>query len=239
MKKLFLSLFIMFLITLFSSAQDRPLNILVVTGGHSFEHQQFFAMFDSFKGMTYREAPHPEADELLKSEEINNYDVLVFYDMPHKIDEDTKEAFIRLLENGKPMVFLHHSLASYPDWTEFTNIIGGKYFQKATPGHSASTYKHDLEVQVIIVNKNHPITRNMNDFVIHDEVYGNFLVLPRCTPLLKTTNPLSSPVIGWTNRYKNARIVYLQSGHDHMAYENPNFRKLVYRSILWVANKLR
>jgi len=238
MKNLITILFMISSFVISSSAQNDPLKILVITGGHSFEHQQFFTMFDSFKGITYREAVHPEADELLRSDRIKNYDVLVFYDMPHKIDEDTKKAFIRLLEQGKPMVFLHHSLASYPEWPEFTKIIGGKYFEKATPEHGASTYKHDVDVPVIIVNKNNPITLNMNDFVIHDEVYGNFLVLPRCTPLLRTTNPLSSPVIGWTNQYKNSRIVYLQGGHDHQAYENPNYRKLVYRSILWVAHKL-
>ncbi len=239
MKQVILILFSAFSIIFQSSAQNRPLEILIVTGGHSFERKPFFEIFDSFKDIRYREAAHPDADALIRSKKIKKYDVLVFYDMPKEIDEDTKNAFINLLANGKPMVFLHHSLASYPEWPEFTKILGGKYFEKATPGHGASTYKHDEKVQVTIVNKNHPITREMNDFTLHDEVYGNFLVLPRCTPLIKTTNPLSSPVIGWTNKYKDAMIVYLQPGHDHLAYKNPNYRKLVHRSILWVSGNLK
>jgi len=38
-----------------------------------------------------------------------------------------KDAYIKLLKNGKPMIFLHHSLVSYQHWPEFTRIIGGKY----------------------------------------------------------------------------------------------------------------
>jgi type 1 glutamine amidotransferase len=30
-------------------------------------------------------------------------------------------------------------------------------------------------------------------------------------------------------------VVYLILGHDHFAYENPNFRELVARSIRWTA----
>jgi type 1 glutamine amidotransferase len=219
-------------------SQDKPLNVLVITGGHDFEHKQFFEMFDGFKGISYVESKHPEADKLIRSKEINNFDILVFYDMPKEIDTETKNAFLQLLKKGKNMVFLHHSLASYPDWPEFTQILGGKYLEKATATHGPSSYKHDVEVPVSIINKKHPITFNMNDFTIHDEVYGNFLVIPNVTPLLITTHPESSPVIGWTNQYKKARIVYLQSGHDHYAYENANYRKLVYRSILWVSGKL-
>jgi len=218
--------------------QNQQLNVLVVTGGHDFERESFFKMFDGFEGIVYRESKHPDADELIKSKEIDAFDVLVFYDMPKTIGDDTKKAFIKLLKKGKSMVFLHHSLASYPDWPEYTAILGGKYFEKATSTHGPSSYKHDVEVPVIIVDKDHPITRDMNDFTIYDEVYGNYLVIPQAKPLLKTTHPESSPVVGWTNHYKNARIVYLQSGHDHYAYENTNYSKLVYRSILWVSGKL-
>lgn len=233
-----LILFLVFSFFFISSAKCQSLRVLVVTGGHDFERKPFFKMFDGFKDIEYRETIHPDADQLIRSKEIEAYDVIVFYDMPKKIDESTKKAFLKLLSNGMPMVFLHHSLASYPDWPEFTKIPGGKYFEKATSTHEPSSYKHDVEVPVNIVNKDHPITRNMKNFTIHDEVYGNFLVLPQCMPLLKTTHPESTPVIGWTNHYKNARIVYLQSGHDHSAFDNQNYQKLVYRSILWVSGKL-
>ena len=51
--------------------------------------------------------------------------------------------------------------------------------------------------------------------------------------LLFTDDPKSMRSIAWTRRYKNARVFCFQSGHDHNAYENPNFRLVVSRGIQW------
>jgi hypothetical protein len=87
---------------------------------------------------------------------------------------------------------------------------------------------------VHVVDKKHPLTRGVDDFMIHDEVYGNFRVLPTVSPLLTTTHPESSDTIAWTNKYGDSRIVYIQLGHDHHAYEDPNFRILLKQAIDWV-----
>ena len=202
--------------------------VLIVTGGHDFEREAFFQMFEEMPGIDYQEVIHPEANLLYDSTLMDEFDVLLFYDMAKKIDDSQKTAFIQLLEQGKGMVFLHHSLASYQAWAEFEKIIGGRYEE------GSSTYKHDLEVPVSIVSEDHPVTRGVNDFVIFDEVYGNFKVLPGAQALLKTTHPESGEVIGWTNQYGTSRIVYLQLGHDHHAYENPDYRRLVKQAIDWV-----
>ena len=55
------------------------------------------------------------------------------------------------------------------------------------------------------------------------------------TPLLTTTEPTSSKTICWTHNYGQSRVVYLELGHDHVAYANPNYVKLLSQSIQWVA----
>jgi len=208
-------------------------NILIVTGGHDFEREAFFQMFDEMPGIDYQELMHPDANHIYDSPRINAYDVLLFYDMAKEIEDAHKSAFIKLLEQGKGMVFLHHSLASYQTWDEFEKIIGGRYLESG-PEQERSTYQHDVEFTVQVARKNHPVTRGLKDFVIHDEVYGNFKVLPGVQSLLTTTHPESGDVIGWTNQYGESRIVYLQLGHDHHAYENPDFLRLVRQAIDWV-----
>ena len=34
-----------------------------------------------------------------------------------------------------------------------------------------------------------------------------------------------------------SRVVYLQLSHDHKAYENPNYQKLVAQAIRWTAKR--
>jgi len=217
-----------------ASAQNK---ILIITGGHNFEEKEFYNMFDSFANMEYDTISQPSANELLLTDEAAQYNCLVFYDMYNIITENQKSAYLKLLDNGMGMVFLHHSLVSYQDWPLFEKIIGGKYHRKASRGQGASTYQHDVDFIIEVVDSNHPITNGMTEFNIHDEVYGGFSVASHVHPLLKTNHPQSSSTIGWYHIYRNSRIVYIQPGHDHHAYNNHNYRRIVQNAIDWVQMK--
>ena len=207
--------------------------LLIFTGGQEFEREAFFDIFEDMPDVDYQEVIHPKASPIFDSTLIDHFDVLLFYDMVQEIDDVQKAAFLNVLKEGKALVFLHHSLVSYQEWDEFERIIGGRYVL-ANKDQDSSTYRHDVEIPVMLADKDHPITSGMNNFIIHDEVYGKFKVLPIVHPLLKTTHPESGEIIGWTNEYGLSRIVYLQLGHDHYAFENPNYRRLLKQAIDWV-----
>ncbi len=211
--------------------------ILVITGGHDFEEKEFYEMFDSFQRIEYDTISHPKVNLLLESSEVKKYSCLVFYDMVQDISENQKKAMIELLGEGMGMLFLHHALVSYQSWPEFEKIIGGKYYLQATDDYQASTYRHDIDLNVeIVIGKDaNPITKGINSFIIHDEVYGGFSVGDHVIPLISTDHPESSPTIAWWHKYKNARVVYIQLGHDHWAYENNNYRLLLQRAIHFVS----
>lgn len=206
--------------------------IMIITGGHEFEREPFFDMFREMPGVEYQELIHPGVNGLYNSPLMEQFDVLLFYDMYQEIDDVQKAAFIKLLEKGKGVVFLHHSLASYQAWDEFEKIIGGRYIESGTD-QETSTYQHDVEFTVQVADENHPITKGIKDFVIHDEVYGNFRVRPEVQPILETSHPESGAIIGWTNYYGKSRIVYIQPGHDHHGYENPDFQRLLKQALDW------
>ncbi|MDB6033900.1 MAG: ThuA protein, partial [Verrucomicrobiales bacterium] len=80
----------------------------------------------------------------------------------------------------------------------------------------------------------HPITAGSKDFKMHDEIYKRFRVRPGVTPLLTTDHPESGKPLMWARNQGKSRLVYLQLGHDQSAYNDPNYRTLVSRSIKWV-----
>ena len=234
---------ILIFVTMTSSYQcneNSKIKVMIVTGGHDFERDAFFNMFDSFDEIEYREVVHPEANQIYASSMIDSVDVLVFYDMVQEISTQQKKDLLDLLTRGKSLLFLHHSLVSYQEWDEFMHILGGRYHINTenvdTSLTPESTYKHDVQVPVTIVDKKHDITKGIDNFVIHDETYDGFSVSADVYPLLTTTEETSGDIIGWLNHYKNSWIVYLQLGHDHHAYENPNYRRLVRQSIQWLAH---
>ena len=235
--KRFASLLILSILILVSiSASAKKLNILIVTGGHDFDRQSFFEMFDSFQAISYTELKHPEANLQLGTIDPKTFDAVVFYDMPKSISEPEKESYFKLLKLGKGLVFLHHSLCSYQQWNEYRDIVGGKYHEEKN-STATSTYQHDVNFTVEIASPKNPVTKGIKDFEILDEVYGNTEVLPGVTPLLFANHPQSSKIIGWTHNVENSRIVYIQPGHDKNSYSNPNYQRLVRQAIAFVAIK--
>ena len=76
-------LYILILILFTSCTDNSPMKkqVLIVTGGHNFERESFFQIFDDLPEIEYFEVEHPEANDIYTSEKIDRYDVIVFYDM--------------------------------------------------------------------------------------------------------------------------------------------------------------
>ncbi|HTL55752.1 MAG TPA: ThuA domain-containing protein [Candidatus Limnocylindrales bacterium] len=220
---------------------DEKIRVLIVTGGHDFEQEPFFKLFKDNPDITYRAAAHPNAQALLKADAAKDYDVLVFYDMHQEISEEAKADFVARLKEGKGLVVLHHAIADYQAWSDYAKIIGARYYLEKTTVNGVekarSAYKHDMHFTIHVADPKHPVTHGVKDFEIHDETYRLFDVADDCHVLLTTDEPESNKVIGWTRTYGKARIVYLQSGHDHFAYENPNYRQILRQAIQWTAGR--
>jgi type 1 glutamine amidotransferase len=180
----------------------------------------------------------PGFNQFITSNAMEEYDALIFYDMWQEISETEKDAYIKLLEEGIGMIFLHHSLVSYQHWDEFQQIIGGKYIEQeysTDPKIKPSSYYEDITLDIKIVNKNHPVTRGITDFSILDESYQNIEVLAGINPLLSTIHTDCTPVVAWANHYKKSNIIYILLGHGRHAYEDSNYRKLIRNAISWVS----
>ena len=224
-----------------SAPNSAKIRVLVVTGGHDFEREAFFKLFKENPELDCQFAEHPKAQAPFKPEAAEKYDVLVLYDLWQDISDASKKDFVQLLERGKGLVALHHCLASYQKWDQYNRIIGGKYYlQKEVlngveiPG---SVYQHGVEFTVHVSSAKHPVIAGLSDFRILDETYGKFQVRPDVQPLLTTTEPTSSPTIAWAQQYEQSRVVYIELGHDHFAYENPNYQRLVKQAIRWTAKR--
>jgi type 1 glutamine amidotransferase len=220
---------------------SNKIRLLIVTGGHEFEHEPFFKLFKDNPEITFQAAEHPNAHALLKPEASKQYDVLVTYDMWQNITDEAKADFVARLKEGKGLVALHHAIGSYQQWPEYWKIIGAHYYMQKTTVDGVeklrSAFKHDMHFKIHVADPDHPVTRGVKDFDMHDETYKWFDVASDSHPLLTTDEPESNKVIAWAKAYEAARVVYLQSGHDHFAYENPNYQRLVQQAIRWVARR--
>jgi len=55
--------------------------------------------------------------------------------------------------------------------------------------------------------------------------------------LLTTDCPKNDPQVAWVTQYGNSRVFYFMLGHDHVAWQNPNYSEILLRGIRWTAGK--
>jgi type 1 glutamine amidotransferase len=219
-----------------------PIKVVVVTGGHAFEHDPFFQLFQGYADIKYVDALQKDDSELF--EDIGNwdYDVIVLYNMSQKLSPKREGNFKALLQNGVGLVAMHHAEGAFNASDVYRQIIGARYPLKPQTiegkQFATGTYDHDMDMNIKIVDREHPITRGLNDFAIHDEAYKGIWFAPDNHVLLTTDHPKNDVTVCWTRPSTTNRVVFLQLGHDAQAYANPNYRELVGRSIRWAAGDL-
>jgi uncharacterized protein len=171
------------------------IDVLVVTGGHPFEAEPFFAVFDAIDDIRWTAATTPEA----------GHDVVVFYDMPGlrftrtmpplELIEPTPEQralITRLTADGTGLVFMHHAIASWPSWEEYAHLVGGRFHYQ--PGSLRGTdypdsgYRFDVTHTVEVLAPEHPVCAGLgSSFEITDELYCFPVLEDEVTPLMRTT----------------------------------------------------
>jgi len=229
-------------VSVLAAAQPAPvkqlkpdaLRILIVTGGHP--HQTtFYSVFEGYDDWMAMTDAQPAA----LAGSLQRYDVLVFYDLQEQISEPARKNLKEFVESGKGVVSLHHAIVDFTDWPWwYQEVIGGKFYIKAEPGHPASAAKGNVQMEVR-PQSNHPIVRGIQDLHVLDEPYRGMWVRPDVRVILKTDNPLANRQVGWVSPYEKSRVVYIQLGHDRHTHLDPGYRTLIRNAVQWAGGRLK
>lgn len=223
------------------AAPEKPVRVLLVTGGHAFDTNQFFATFDALPGVSVERAKFPEVAARLKPGLEKDFDVIVRYDMYGPASPEERKNFLDLMATGIGLVATHHCITSHPAWPEYARLIGGKYLLKPETldgrDYPKSAYAHGEELDVKVVDAVHPVSRGIRDFSIHDETYAGTWLAPDARVLMTTDHPKNAKHLVWVREQGPARIAYIQFGHDAKAYANPAYQTVVRQAILWAAKR--
>ena len=209
----------------------------VITGGHSYEVAPFRALFRALPGM---DATIQHIEDFVTSPQDvrDGYDVVVFYimprggpdDEPYRFGGKTEKAFGRLGETAQGIVMLHHAILAYPDWMKWDEMVG---MQRRV----ITQYSHDERISVQIAAPEHPILQGVTPWMIVDETYVLHNPGADSQVLLTTDHPACMRSLAWTRTYQNARVFCYESGHDHQAWEDAYFRKVLGNGIRWAGGE--
>ncbi len=252
--------------------------LLTVARGHPYERDALHQLFQGLDEFDVCHVEQPLAMQCYGPGLVDDYAALVCYDMPgvdftagapptSLAPEPQQQAdFLAMLERGIGVVFLHHSLAAWPAWSEYARIVGGRFHYREADLEGRhwpdSGYRHKVRHQVSVA-LSHPVTAGLPaDFEMVDELYLCPILEDQVEPLLRSDyrfttenffsaaqavagvmdsrkdwqHPPGSNLVGWLNSYGASPIVYLQGGDDAEAMSNPHFRQLVHNAIRWVGS---
>jgi type 1 glutamine amidotransferase len=157
-----------------------------------------------------------------------------------------RKPFFTLFEGYDDIEYVEAQLKDHSEI--FEDISGWDYdvivffnmTQKISPKRRENftklTYKHGADFTVHIEDTQHPITRGLADFQVHDETYKKCSFETDNHLLLTTNHPDSDRELGWIRGYGRGKVCFIMVGHGPTVYANPTYRQLVARSIRWSAN---
>ena len=171
--------------------------------------------------------------DLLAADQTNigAYDAFLFYHLNTKPIEHERVKWLvteYLGSTSQGIVLLHHAICCYRGldvWTQMTGI-------------SDRTFKYhwDQTVNCAIAKRDHPIVRGVDDFTMVDETYTMEDPVDAGTERIITVDhPLSMKTLAWTRSYRKSRVFNYVSGHDHQAYTDPSFLRILRNGVQWVA----
>jgi uncharacterized protein len=182
----------------------RPLQVLVLTGGHRVDLEALFEMMASIcdsRGWRWAHARQPSAQAWLVPEAVGTWDAVLCHDIPGLRlqrgvapapvgpEPNVRQALVELLARGQGLVVTHHSLAGWPAWEGWARALGGRFHY--APGRLRgrswpSSGTRITRYTARIVAPEHPVCGGLQNFELTDELYCCPVFEDEVVPLLRT-----------------------------------------------------
>ncbi len=151
------------------------------------------------------------------------------------ITADQGRAVRTFVEAGGSALFYHNSTYISPYDADFRHVQGS-----ATEGHPPVRL-----YRVEITNKEHPITRGVNDFVVTDEQHfmtydkdPSYVLAESVNDDGHTFKELGARCqAAWAYEYEKGRVCYLAPGHTVPALWNPEYEKMQKNAVNWLLRR--
>ncbi|WP_395733010.1 PVC-type heme-binding CxxCH protein [Prosthecobacter sp.] len=243
-----------------SSIAAEPLRVFIRSGPKSHgpgahDHPSFLR--DWVPLLNERGAKATGGDSFPTKEQLDATDVLILHldsggDI--KIGQERKD-LMEYLQRGGGIVTIHAaSVSKDHDW--FKGIIGGSW-------HHGQTKWREGPMHLYFTDHENPITKDVSNFAMDDEIYYDMDVLPDCRILAGAYTPKPAgarnekaakrateitkggkevsiydiqPQV-WTYEKDNYRSFVSIPGHYYANFSRPNFRALLLRGIAWAGKR--
>ena len=258
--------------------KGRP-RVAWLVGGHPFDGPSLERLLDSLDADVSL-CEWPGAGELFTSSGVTRllteFDVLALYDMPGinfrrgdspefvAPSQELIAAWSTLTTQGMPVLALHHSIASWPTWDGFAEILKGRFHYAPARlrgvAYPDSGYAMNVSQRFSVCLPDHAVCEGLPaSFELTDETYQCPVFDAEVDVLIRTDAPRddahhssafaavrresnagwkhspASDAVAWTHVVGASRVVYLQPGEGPESFDNSWYRRIIDNSVRWLA----
>jgi type 1 glutamine amidotransferase len=235
-----------------AQTETKPLKALLITGGccHDYKTQKDILK----KGIEARaniivdqihtdnSSTKPDLPIYGVPDYAKGYDVVIHDECAADVNDDAVvKGVIAPHKAGVPGVNLHCSMHSYRSGDYNKPVEAGaanaQWFEYL--GLQSSGHGPQKPIDIIHVDKEHPITKGLADWTTgNEELYNNVKVFDTAHVLAKGKQGNDETVVTWTNDYKGTKVFNTTIGHNNATIQDARYLDLVARGILWACGKL-
>jgi type 1 glutamine amidotransferase len=203
-------------------------NALIVWGGWDGHQPEEVAgiLGGLLKAENYTVQISDTLDSFRDAEKLASVDLVVPVWTMGTIEKEQLGPLLKAVqEGGTGVAGCHGGMGdSFRNEVEYQYMAGGQWV--AHPGNDGVTY------QVDITDKDHPLTKGIEDFIVVSEKY--YMHVDPAIHVLATTNfdEVKMP-IAWTKSYGAGKVYYNSLGHQANIVSMPQVLEMMKRGMVW------
>lgn len=229
-------------------AEDgKPIRVLFSGGGDWHPYAQCCgALIDSLKTKGSFICSYSEDPQTLRAEHLKNFDVLVIYNGVYYAGDDQKQktptpeyipgSISQFVQNGGGLIVVHSGMASFSDWKEYIDLIGGIWVWGTSTHDAYGLLKSNVVAE-------HPIVAGLpKTFEFQDEFYHTLKIQPAVKVLIESTHEKKGQTVteplAWVSKdTPQERVAVILHGHDMGSWGTPTMQQLMRQAIEWAAKR--
>lgn len=234
---------------------ERPLRVLMFAGNEGHTWHNWKKTTPAIKKLLEQDS-RIKVDvsydiEDLSKKPLKDYQVIVQnYTNWHDatpLSKTSRTAFMNYLQNGGGLILVHFSNGAFhfslpkaeqSDWPEYRKIVR-RVWNHHGKGDAKSGHDAFGKFEVRITDDTHPLTHNLKNFPVTDELYfrqeGTEPVEPLISAISKVTH--QNEPLAWTYHYGKGRIFQTLLGHSEKTYDSFEACEILRRATAWAANR--
>ena len=204
--------------------------ILLYQGGRYFGIEKNHKAFQNI--MAEYVVDNYESVDVFSNKDFFEYSTMIFFSQEGEFTKEQEKNVLDFIAGGKGFIGLHGASASFKSHPKYFEMLGGKFV-----GH-----KDVKNIDIKLIDKNHPINEGLNDFSFRDEPYRHDFSMSKDIHILANADyndiedPNPEPIM-WVNSYGEGRVFYCALGHRNVSLKDEIFKTIIKRAVKWVLNE--